>query len=90
MNTASHNGPPSGETESADTAARPMFRLVSFPEPKRRTQWQDRPNASDTEWIRLWENLHTVSELAPHTITGLAIIVDKMLERLTAANGDEY
>jgi hypothetical protein len=30
----------------------------------------------------LWENLHTVHELAPHAITGLAIIVDKMIERL--------
>jgi hypothetical protein len=86
--TTTLNGSPSGgqppiASDSADTRARPMFRLVNFPEPKRLTVWQDRPNDQDTEWVRLWENLHTVHELAPHAVTGLAIIVDKMIERLT-------
>lgn len=72
--------------DSAAQRPHPALRLLKFQTVPRKQQWrQSRPTTSDEEWIRAWETMGRLKEVASRgTVRELVRIMEAVIQQLAA------
>jgi hypothetical protein len=68
----------------------PALKLLKFRRVRRRRKrWHEcRPETNEAQWVSVWETFNRLKELAPWTIKELTRIVERVIPRLEAGDGD--